>query len=398
MKVVHVSLCSYPYISSWGYQENWLIEAHHKKGHEVVEITSGYIPPIYREHLVKDDTFNKKISYDKNGTKIIRLKYLLPLPFCFNHHLRLYKGLYEALESENPDVIFVHDMQFLSLFTIKKYAKAHLECIVKADTHVSEVNSVNNIFSNIFLHRIFYKWIICSNYKIFQKIYCIARSEKTFIEKYYNIKETDTNFELLPLGGNIISHEEANTNREKVRKRHNLGANDLLFVHSGKMERSKRTHEILEAFYQVKGDNLHMFLIGSIPESQKEVIEKDIQRDKRVLFIGWKNADELREYLYAADAYIQLGSQSSTLQAAICAGCPCILNFARNESDGGYTQFFDEDVAFSVESKEDVTNIIEKIKRNPEILDEYSLKSQKVAHDIFDYDRQVEKIIHDERK
>ena len=350
MKVVHISLCSYPYITSWGYQENYLIDAHHRKGHEVVEISSSYIPPIYQEHLIKDDTFDKAESYDAKGTKIIRLKYKFRLPFCLNHHIRWYKGLYESLMRERPDVIFVHDLQFMSVFDVKKYANKHPECILKADTHASELNSANNWISKIFLHRLFYKWLIKSNCKAFQTIYYISGFEELFMKKYYNVSAANTNFQLLPLGGLILSENEASAIRNKIRLR------------------------------------------------QKEVIEKDINGDKRIKFLGWKSADELREYLYAADIYVQFGSPSSTLETAMCCGCPCILNFNENIPGGGYIKLVDKKTAYPVETVDDLLTAIKKLSFDKKLRNEMKINSLKTAKEKFDYLNQVEKIIHDERK
>jgi len=398
MKVVHISLCSYPYITSWGYQENYLIDAHHSKGHEVVEISSSYIPPLYQEYLIKDDTFDKAESYDKKGTKIIRLRYKFKLPFCLNHRIRWYKGLYESLMREKPDVIFVHDLQFMSVFDVKKYVNKHPECILKADTHTSELNSANNWVSKIFLHRLFYKWLIKSNYKVFQTIYYISGFEELFMKKYYNVSTANANFQLLPLGGLILSENEASTIRNKIRLQHNLKENDVLLLHSGKLEKSKRTYEIIQAFKDVQGENLHLYIIGSIPASQKEVIEKYINGDERVKFLGWKSANELREYLYAADIYVQLGSPSSTLETAMCCGCPCILNFNENMPGGGYTKLVDKKTAYPVETMDDLVIAIKKLSFNKKLRSEMKINSLKTAKEKFDYLKQVEKIIQDERK
>lgn len=398
MKVVHISLCSYSYITSWGYQENYLIDAHHIKGHEVVEISSPYISPLYQEHLIKDDTFDKIESYDAKGTKIIRLRYKYKLPYCINRRIRWYKGLYSALVREKPDVIFVHDLQFMSVFDVKKYAKKHPECILKADTHASELNSANNWISKILLHRIFYKWIIKLNCKAFQTIYYISGFEGLFMKKYYNVSAANANFQLLPLGGFILPENEAAAIRNKIRSQHNLKEDDILLLHSGKLEKSKRTHEIIQAFKRVQGENLHLYLIGSIPASQKKIIEKDINSDKRVKFLGWKSAKELREYLYASDIYVQLGSPSSTLETAICCGCPCILNFNEDIPGGGYIKLLDKKTAYSVETMDDLLTAIKKLSCDKKLRNEMRRNSLKTAEERFDYLKQVEKIIHDERK
>lgn len=393
MKVVHVSLCSYPYISSWGYQENYLIRAHHRKGHEVTEITTAYIPPNYREHIKDDPNLLMREHIDEDGTKIIRLPYkhkkLVPLQY----RIRIFRDFYKTIEKERPDVLFIHDLQFWDLFNVKKYSKKHPECLLKADVHVSEVNSANNMFSKFILHKLFYKYIIRRNYRIFNTIYYIAEGCKEFLEKYYGITDNDVHMEELLLGGEVLSKREREERRQVTRQKLGLKNKEIMLLHSGKLEAGKRTHDLLEAFYATKNPDWKLFIIGSIPESQEKQLYEDIERDKRVLFLGWKSAEEIRNFLCAADLYLQPGTQSSTLQTAICCGCPCILNFEENTQGGGYTHILNENQAYPIKSVKDITDAIVLLCNDEERRKDYAENAKKVALEKFDYDEQVRRII-----
>ncbi len=393
MKIVHVSLCSYPFISSWGYQENYLIKAHHKAGHEVTEITTAYIPPNYREHIQLDEALLKREYIDEYGTKIIRLPYRHKYPIFLQYRIRIFKDFYKTLEKEKPDVLFIHDMQFMDLFKVKKYAKMHPKCLIKGDIHVAEVNSANNLVSKFILHRFFYKWIIRSNYKIFHTIYYIADGCKEFFQKYYGISDKDIHMEELLLGGEVFSDQERAKRRKIIRKKLGLSDSEVMLLHSGKLEKGKRTHDLLEAFLKIDDRNLKLYIIGSIPESQKKQLERDIKRDTRVTFLGWKSADEIRSYLCAADLYLQPGTQSSTLQTAICCGCPCILNFDQNTQGGGYCNILNKDQAYPVETIEDIRKAIELLANDREKRRKYAKNAMQVAIKKFDYDTQVKRII-----
>lgn len=396
MKVMHVALCSYPYVSTWGYQENHMIEAHHKLGHEVIVLTSPYVPDIYREYINEDKSFKQGISVDALGTKIIRLKYKYPFPDFINKRIRLYKGVYNTIEKENPDVIFVHDLQFFSINSIKKYLYNHPECIAKADTHVCYENSANNWLSKNFLHKIIYRQVVKKSYKFFQKVYYLTRACACFMEELYHIFPNDK-FEFLPLGGIVISTEEKNEIRKKIRAAHNLKEDDVMILHSGKLEKGKKTHELLKAFRKIEGENLHLYIIGAIPDSQKEQLNSDICKDNRVSFLGWKSSQQLREYLCAADFYAQPGTQSSTLQTAMCCGCPCILNMESKRLGGGYSSFLSDDMVYPIDSEEELEGAIYDMCHDKELRIRIGENAQKYAEENFDYIKQVKRITQDDR-
>lgn len=395
MKVVHVSLCSYPYIASWGYQENFLIRAHHRAKHEVTEITTAYVPPNYQEHVQEDEDLKKNSYIDSDGTKVIRLQYKYKRLISLQYRIRLFKGFYNVLEQEQPDVLFIHDLQFMDLFNVKKYAKRHPNCLVKADIHVSEVNSANSLFSRLFLHRIFYRWIIRRNYKTFDTIYYIAVGCKNFLKKYYGISDKDIHMEELLLGGEILPEEERLTRRNDIRKKLGLANDDIMLLHSGKLEAGKRTHDLLEAFYETDNPKWKLFIIGSIPTSQEEQLTYDIKRDCRVKFLGWKSAEELISYLCAADLYLQPGSQSSTLQTAMCCGCPCVLNFELDTQGGGYKYILNSNQAYPIETREDIKRAIIELCNSQDMLKKYSMNALDVAKEKFDYDNEVRRIVAD---
>lgn len=391
MKVVHVCVNSYPYISSWGYQENHMIKEHIKKGHEVTVLTTAYIPLIYKEYLHPDDSFKKTISYDKDGVKIIRLKYKYPISVKINSRLRIYKDFYKNLEAEKPDVIFVHDLQFGNLFQISKYVKKHPDCLLNGDLHVCEENSANNIFSKLLLHRVLYRWIVRSNYKNFHKLYYLSDGCKLFLEKYYGISNKDIPMERLLLGGEIFSEKEIRKRRLKIRNELGLLDDTFMILHSGKLEATKRTHELITAFSQVKNEKLKLYIIGSIPASQKSLFE-DINSDNRVSYLGWKTSDELRSYLCAADLYMQPGTQSSTLQTALCCGCPVAVNYERFRLGGGYENILTEDMAYPIESVADMVEAIKTLSIDEGLRMNMQVKSRVFALKELDYRKQIERI------
>ncbi|MCY3029865.1 hypothetical protein ODY40_08460 [Aerococcus sp. JJEM-2022a] len=113
MKIVHLCLCG-PMTDGLTYQENLLTKFHKELGHEVSIVASRY---MYEKGKVSIDNRNR--YYNSDGVKVIRLDNKFNTNI--NSKLKIYKGLYNSVDQENPDLIFVHGVQFLDILTIKRY-------------------------------------------------------------------------------------------------------------------------------------------------------------------------------------------------------------------------------------------------------------------------------------
>ena len=85
------------------------------------------------------------------------------------------------------------------------------------------------------------------------------------------------------------------------------------------------TDELLRAFSAVDDPHAVLAVIGSIPKEREAVLLPLIEADERIRYLGWKSGADLQEYLCAADLYCQPGSQSATMQNALCRYCPVML-------------------------------------------------------------------------
>ena len=236
--------------------------------------------------------------------------------------IRHYENLYNLVEGFSPDVIMFHGPCSYDLLTVVKYKKNNRNVKLYVDSHEDKNNSARNWLSQNILHKIFYRNIIKRAYNYIDKIFYITYETKIFLKEMYNIEEEKMEF--YPLGGYIFSEEERNMKRTKIRKQLGLREEDVLLVHSGKLTAKKRTNDLIEALIRANTDNLRLVIIGSIPDEQK-AIKDTIQKDNRISYLGWKNPDELLEYLCACDLYVQPGGQSATMQNALCCGSAAML-------------------------------------------------------------------------
>ena len=145
------------------------------------------------------------------------------------------------------------------------------------------------------------------------------------------------------------------------------------------MDVQKKTIEIVKAFIKVKDPTFKLIIIGSFSDDVRNEVEPYINTDKRIAFLGWKNGDELLNYLCAADVYLQPGSQSATMQNAICCRCAVVLYPYSSH------KVFVNGNGFFVKNCEDIVNVFKTIQNNPGMISEMKKNSEDIARRILDY-------------
>ena len=315
MKILHLCLANF-YIDNYNYQENVLPRINKEDGHDVRILAST---ATFTDNL--DIGFVEPSEYmTEYGVPIKRLPYVKTGPDIITWRIRKYPNVYEEIAAFAPDVIMAHALSFWSVLDVIRYKKEHPEVKFYADTHTAAYNSGRNWITMYVLHRGVYRWLIQKALPYLDKYFYIGISERDFSREHYGIPLEMMEF--LPLGGNLLEEEEYRTNRTVRRKELKLEENELLLLHSGKMDAMKRTKELLEAFSAVSELKAKLVIIGSIAESEKQALSALMEADPRVVYLGWKQSSELLEYLCACDLYCQPGSVSATMQNAICYGCP----------------------------------------------------------------------------
>lgn len=99
-----------------------------------------------------------------------------------------------------------------------------------------------------------------------------------------------------------------------------------------------------------------------------------------MIYLGWKPAEELLEYLCAGDLYCQPGSVSATLQNALCCGCPAMAYPHEEYRDGlDWGQFL------WVRTREDMRAAIEEAAREPGSLAPLRQRALACARELLDY-------------
>lgn len=373
MKILHLCLSCF-YIDGYNYQENVLPRINKEDGHEVRIIAStetfvdnyrpGYLEPS--EYVTEYGVPIKRLPYVKVGPWPITIKF------------RKYPNVYEEIAAFAPDVIMLHNASFWSVLDVIRYKKDHPAVKLYADSHTAVYNSGTNWLSLHVLHRCFYKYLIQKAIPYLDKFFYVGEGERLFALKNYGVPESLMEF--YPLGGSIFSQEDYAEKRESRRAELGLAPDELLLVHSGKLDALKRTDELLRAFAAVPELNAKLAVIGSIPEDRKELLTSLMEQDDRVLYLGWKSGAELQEYLCACDLYCQPGSVSATMQNSVCCNC-AILCYPHEP----YVRHFDYGNILWVRTEGDITEVFRRLAENASELGTLKENSDRCARELLDY-------------
>ena len=138
MRIVHICLTG-GYTEGINYQENYLTKYQSLDGHRVSIITTEY---CWHENIwgvCKETDY-----YNNYGTYVVRLPYKYNIPYKLNTYVGKFIGLFNKLEELNPEIIFIHNLQFWDLKEIKRYKTVHQNVKVYADNHSDFSNSARN--------------------------------------------------------------------------------------------------------------------------------------------------------------------------------------------------------------------------------------------------------------
>ena len=375
MKVLHIMLSCF-YIDKANYQENIIPRINKKDGHEVLIIASTDI-------FVKNNTlgFTDPGEYiNEDGIKVVRIPYKKNVSSFLAMKIRTYSNdLYGMIEDFAPDIILFHGTAAYDLNVVGTYIKKNPKVILFVDSHEDFNNTATNFLSKQILHRLFYKPILKRNLKYIQKVLYITYESYLFMKDFYKVPENVLEF--FPLGGILPDEEIAKNTRKEIRDSLSISEEDIFCVHSGKIDNLKRTEEILSAFHAVKNQRLHLVIIGSVDKKFEATLHDYLNKDTRIHFLGWKKPAELQNYLISADLYIQLGSQSATMQQAICNGCVvAVFPFLSHK-------FLLKDSCYYISDEKDLVQVLVSVLEDKKQFNNLKKQSFIVATEVLDYNK-----------
>ncbi len=373
MKILHV--CNY-FSFDMGYQDNLLPIGHKNIGNEVVIYASDR--ECKYNHNINSRIVKPGI-YNYHGIKLIRGKIF----FEIVNRFVVFKNLYNSLNQEKPDFIFHRGITSPSVFTVIKYKKKHRNCKLVFCVHADYNNSMQRKIMKIY--HSFWGIIWKNMIKFTDKIFYVAPECKKFIINIYKIP--GDKLEHLPLGGDITTLEKHDYFRKKYRDRYRILEDEIVFIHTGKLPQKKKTELVIEAFNRIKDKKIILLIIGNIEESYKDEFSRIIKNNK-IIYTGWKNADEIHKIFHAGDVLLQPGSLSSVFAEGICCGLPVILG---DTLQGEYLISYGNGVIIKDVTIESLVFQIKELINNPDKIKEMSKRSVIFAKKELSYDRLAER-------
>lgn len=320
LKIVHMCFAA-PYNQGWTYQENMLPAYHCRAGHGVTVLA---MPFQIDEETGRFGPYSPGVHTDESGVQVIRARLLWGGPKRRWSRFHLYRGIYRDLSRIEPDVVFIHGLQFMNLQSVSRYCRSHPNTRVFVDNHADFHNSAHGILSRKLVHGVLWRLGLQSVHKYVTRYWGITEESCDFLSELYGIPRHMV--ELLPLGAGVdVQDDDVRAEvRARVRQRLGVGPSEVLMITGGKIDSRKRVHEIMRAVHEMGRQELKLLVFGSVLPDIRATFDTLVE-EPSVTYVGWTDASTITEYLIAADLAVFPGGQSVLWMHAVVCGVPCIF-------------------------------------------------------------------------
>ena len=381
MKVLHLALSCF-YIDDYNYQENHLPRVDAKMGNEVLIIAST---ETFSKTADKSLTYLNPSSYfNTDNIRVIRLAYTNVLPHILAKKIRIYINLSIEIEKFSPDIIYFHGTSAYDIITVARYIKKNPKVKFIVDCHEDLNNSAKNIISYYLLHKLFYKQCFKRAERYITKLLYITSESLEYCVSVLGCDVSKLHF--FPLGGDVVDINTVKKRSQKFRLDNNLSDDIIIISHTGKLDFDKKTDLLVSAFSKNNNPMLRLVIAGSINQKLYSEIRGAIEQDERIIFLDWLDTGSLNELLAATDLYMQPGTQSSTMNAALCSSCALALF--------PYNSHLDllSDFPFYISNEDDIALLLDDIEVNYKSLFLKKNEAFDIAMKKLDYCESLKKI------
>lgn len=321
MKIIHCCLASF-YIDNFSYQENILPKLHKQLGHEVYILAST---ETYKNNIL--DYIQPCEYFNEHNILVNRLSYIKWLPLFITKKIRVYNNLYKIIMNIKPDIIYLHDCQFLSIFEIKKYAKKFQVKII-IDSHTDYINSAKSFFSYYFLHKILYRFCVNVIEEYTTIFWATLPIRKTFLIEMYGVNESKIKF--LPFGADdtLFNFSDLQNIKTNFRNTNSIALDDFIIVTGGKIDSRKNIILLINTFLKFINDykiNNFKLLIFGRPSVDISEEFNNIINNKNIKYLDWVASNEIHKIFLSSDLAIFPGTHSVHWEEAIGLGIPCVF-------------------------------------------------------------------------
>jgi 1,2-diacylglycerol 3-alpha-glucosyltransferase len=315
-----VMLCDF-FNEALEYQENLLVKYYAKHGHRVSVIASTF-DSVFDYYADRHDADAPARTYEAGGARIYKLRYR----YNVLNRLRAYTDISGILQTERPDLIFVHDIM-LNLPEAVRYARRNPNCRMILDYHADYSNSGKNWLSLKVLHGTIRKWFLDRARPHLSRIFPIVPAGAVFLHEIYGVPHDE--MEVLPLGADTDLGTAVRSQRRGAGLRRSLGipADDPVIFTGGKLAPAKKTELLIEAVQRLANPRLHLVVVGEAGADDAQygqTLRERAARVPNVQMLGWLGREDIYACLDMSDLAVFPASQSILWQQAISMGLPLV--------------------------------------------------------------------------
>lgn len=355
MKIVHICLCG-TVTDGFTYQDNLLSKYHRRLGYDVTLIASHWIRGTDGNYAIDERT--EYINAD--GVKMIRLDFH---GRHFDDRLKVYLGLYQAIEQEHPDILFVHGCQFRDIRVIVRYKKSHPEVRIYVDNHADYSNSGRGWISKNILHRIIWRHYAQMIAPYAEKFYGVMPARVDFLTELYGLKSSQCDLLVMGADDDMVKRAARSETRERTRRQYHITADDFLIVTGGKINLvKKQTLYLMQAVQNINNPHLRLVVFGPVVDELKAQVNS-LADGNKVQYIGWMNAEQSYDLFAVADLAVFPGRHSVYWEQVTGQGIPMLVkdwDGTHHVDVGGNVRFLTQD------STEEIQNEIQNLLDHPE--------------------------------
>lgn len=318
-KIVHVIIACF-YREGQGYQENILPKKHKQLGLDTYIIAWDSSIPNGKEYVNRDGIPVKLLPLNRSIVATTRGLRRIP-------HKRSI-GLYEAIESITPDIIFVHGTDILDNREVIRYVTKHRGVRCYADQHADYFNTpIKGIIDQIRLRFVGRK-TVNNLAKVSERIWGVTPWRVDYLHDIYGVSKEKLG--LLTMGGDedFIIGRKKNEVRNWIRKQYGISEDCFLIVTGGKIDRRKQQDLLMEAVSQMQEKNVSLLVFGT-PDGEMETVVEKYKSIHNITFTGWLPSELSYDMYMASDLAFFPGTHSVLWEQAVSCGIPIVTRHWR---------------------------------------------------------------------
>ncbi|MCY1151254.1 MAG: glycosyltransferase [Sphaerochaetaceae bacterium] len=319
MKIIHCCLAAF-YIDGYGYQENILPREHKKLGFEVNILASTEI--FINNNSLGYTTPKEYINED--NIQVTRLGYKKFLPHFIMKKLRIYSGTYDYFKEHTPDIIFLHDIQFLDILQIKRYVKNNPKVQIFVDCHTDFKNSAKNWVSKNIMHRIIYRFCAKQIEPYTTKFWGVLPARVDFLIEMYHINPSKVDLLVMGAEEKLIKEAKNSKLKDSIYLKYNLLDSNFLIITGGKIDYNKlEVLTLMNAVKLLNNKNIKLIIFGSVAKNLLETFKSLLSES--IIYIGWVDSKDIYKIFELGDLIVFPGLHSVLWEQAVGQGKPCIF-------------------------------------------------------------------------